>query len=59
MATSATTDRGTVTAGDSPDLRSYDWILVSSSAGKDSQAALDVVAEAASQAPPRCLAKHW
>ncbi|MCF6391265.1 MULTISPECIES: phosphoadenosine phosphosulfate reductase family protein [Mycobacteriaceae] len=50
MATSATTDRGTVTAGDSPDLRSYDWILVSSSAGKDSQAALDVVAEAASQA---------
>ena len=45
----ATTERpqGTVTVGDVPDLRCYDVILVNSSAGKDSQASLDVVAAAA------------
>jgi 3'-phosphoadenosine 5'-phosphosulfate sulfotransferase (PAPS reductase)/FAD synthetase len=34
----------TVTARDIPDLRDYDLILVNSSAGKDSQASLDVIA---------------
>lgn len=33
-----------------PDLASYDWILVNSSAGKDSQCMLDVVVELAIQA---------
>lgn len=33
-----------------PDLRSYDWIVVSSSAGKDSQAMLDYVVELAEAA---------
>lgn len=37
----------TVTAAAVPDLRDYRWILVNSSAGKDSQATLDVVVEAA------------
>ena len=48
----ATTERpqGTVTVGDVPDLRCYDVILVNSSAGKDSQASLDVVAAAARRA---------
>jgi 3'-phosphoadenosine 5'-phosphosulfate sulfotransferase (PAPS reductase)/FAD synthetase len=32
-----------------PDLASYDWILVSSSAGKDSQAMLDLVVELATR----------
>ena len=40
----------TVTTGDAPDLRCYDIILVNSSAGKDSQASLDVVVAAARQA---------
>lgn len=38
---------GTVTRGPSPDLADYDVILVNSSAGKDSQACLDVTAGAA------------
>lgn len=42
--------QATVTAGDAPDLRCYDIILVNSSAGKDSQASLDVVVAAARQA---------
>ncbi|MFA7513818.1 MULTISPECIES: phosphoadenosine phosphosulfate reductase domain-containing protein [Mycolicibacterium] len=48
----ATSERpqGTVTGGDVPDLRCYDVILVNSSAGKDSQASLDVVAAAARRA---------
>lgn len=37
----------TVTAGPTPDLADYDIILVNSSAGKDSQASLDVVVEKA------------
>ena len=37
----------TVTRGPVPDLRDYDQILVNSSAGKDSQATLDVVVAAA------------
>lgn len=40
----------TVTAGPSPELASYDVILVNSSAGKDSQATLDVVVAAARDA---------
>src|SRR5262245_37671639 len=34
----------------SPDLRSYDWIVLNSSGGKDSQAMLDYVVECADQA---------
>jgi 3'-phosphoadenosine 5'-phosphosulfate sulfotransferase (PAPS reductase)/FAD synthetase len=37
----------TVTTGPVPDLAEYDVVLANSSAGKDSQAALDVVVEAA------------
>ena len=37
----------TVTAADLPDLGDYDWVLLNSSAGKDSQASLDVVVHAA------------
>lgn len=37
----------TVTGAAAPDLRDYRWILVNSSAGKDSQATLDVVVVAA------------
>lgn len=37
----------TATGGPTPDLSTYDIVLVNSSAGKDSQASLDVVAEAA------------
>jgi 3'-phosphoadenosine 5'-phosphosulfate sulfotransferase (PAPS reductase)/FAD synthetase len=33
-----------------PDLASYDWIVVASSGGKDSQAMLDLVAERAAAA---------
>ena len=40
-----TADQTTVTAGPTPDLRAYDVVLVNSSAGKDSQASLDVVVE--------------
>ncbi|WP_231102578.1 hypothetical protein [Mycobacterium avium] len=45
----ATTDRArtaadTITAGSVPDLAAYDILLVNISAGKDSQASLDVVA---------------
>lgn len=40
----------TVTAAPSPRLEDYDWILVNSSAGKDSQASLDVVVTAAQAA---------
>jgi 3'-phosphoadenosine 5'-phosphosulfate sulfotransferase (PAPS reductase)/FAD synthetase len=40
-----TADQTTVTAGPIPDLRAYDVVLVNSSAGKDSQASLDVVVE--------------
>jgi 3'-phosphoadenosine 5'-phosphosulfate sulfotransferase (PAPS reductase)/FAD synthetase len=40
----------TVTAGPTPNLTDYDVILVNSSAGKDSQAALDVVAKTAARA---------
>ncbi|KDE96920.1 phosphoadenosine phosphosulfate reductase [Mycolicibacterium aromaticivorans JS19b1 = JCM 16368] len=39
------TDHTTVTAGPAPDLAAYDVVLVNSSAGKDSQACLDVVVE--------------
>ena len=42
--------QATVTAADAPDLCCYDIILVNSSAGKDSQASLDVVVAAARQA---------
>lgn len=38
---------GTVTDGPTPDLTDYDLLVLNSSAGKDSQASLDVVAEAA------------
>lgn len=38
---------GTVTPGPVPNLTEYDVILVNSSAGKDSQASLDVTVEAA------------
>lgn len=37
----------TITPGPVPDLRDYDCILVNSSAGKDSQATLDVGVAAA------------
>ena len=37
----------TATGGPTPDLSTYDIVMVNSSAGKDSQASLDVVAEAA------------
>lgn len=37
----------TATGGPTPDLSTYDIVLVNSSAGKDSQASLDIVAEAA------------
>lgn len=37
----------TITPGDRPNLSDYDVILISSSAGKDSRAALDVTVEAA------------
>lgn len=37
----------TITAGPVPDLRAYECLLVNSSAGKDSQATLDVVVTAA------------
>ena len=40
-----TADQTTVTASATPDLRVYDVVLVNSSAGKDSQASLDVVVE--------------
>lgn len=40
-----TADYTTVTAGPAPDLAAYDVVLVNSSAGKDSQASLDVVVE--------------
>jgi 3'-phosphoadenosine 5'-phosphosulfate sulfotransferase (PAPS reductase)/FAD synthetase len=40
----------TVTDRDMPDLRDYDVILINSSAGKDSQASLDVVAKIAARA---------
>ena len=43
----ATTHATTVTAAAAPALADYDWILVNSSAGKDSQCALEVVAKAA------------
>lgn len=42
--------RGTVSAGNVPLLADYDCLLVSISAGKDSQASLDVVVEAARSA---------
>jgi 3'-phosphoadenosine 5'-phosphosulfate sulfotransferase (PAPS reductase)/FAD synthetase len=41
---------GTVSAADTPNLRDYEIILVNSSAGKDSQASLDVVATVAAAA---------
>lgn len=41
------TAHATVTAAPAPDLTQYDVILVNSSAGKDSQASLDVVVEQA------------
>jgi len=40
----------TITTGSAPNLRDYDVILVNSSAGKDSQTALDVVAKIARRA---------
>jgi len=40
----------TITTGSTPNLRDYDVILVNSSAGKDSQTALDVVAKIARRA---------
>lgn len=40
-----TADQTTVTAAPTPDLSAYDVVLVNSSAGKDSQASLDVVVE--------------
>lgn len=40
----------TVTPGPAPDLAAYDIVLVNSSAGKDSQASLDVVVEHAREA---------
>lgn len=40
----------TLTAASTPELADYDWILVNSSAGKDSQASLHVVVAAASAA---------
>lgn len=40
-------------ASTTPDLRSYDWIVVSSSGGKDSQAMLDLVTELADTAGVR------
>ncbi|MFL0286876.1 hypothetical protein ACJH6J_23915 [Mycobacterium sp. SMC-18] len=45
--TPSDTAPATVTAGPAPDLTDYDVILVNSSAGKDSQASLDVVVEQA------------
>lgn len=50
----------TVSSADVPDLRDYDIILVNSSAGKDSQASLDVVVEAATRAgvPDRIIVVH-
>lgn len=42
--------REKMAAPETPDLASYDWIAVSSSAGKDSQAMLDYVAELAAAA---------
>lgn len=39
----ARTAAGTITAGSAPDLAAYDILLVNISAGKDSQASLDVV----------------
>lgn len=50
MTASIDREQGTVTDGDAPELCCYDLILVNSSAGKDSQASLDVVAEAARDA---------
>ena len=51
---------GTVTAAEAPDLCDYDLILVNSSAGKDSQATLDVVVTAAREAGvlPRVVVVH-
>ena len=45
--TPSDTAPATVTAGPTPNLTDYDVILVNSSAGKDSQASLDVVVEQA------------
>lgn len=52
--------RPTVSAAAGPDLTDYDWILTSISAGKDSQACLDVVVTAARAAgvEDRVVAVH-
>ncbi|OKH65393.1 phosphoadenosine phosphosulfate reductase [Mycobacterium sp. SWH-M5] len=47
MTASSANQQGTVSPGTEPELRWYDILLVNSSAGKDSQATLDVVVEAA------------